>query len=538
VTTHLPLAFSLIIGCGLVISGCVRRPLEQSISLESGGSEVPASTIAVYDAQPDPRVVPANDEPEPETRDDELARAAAVLTDPNSAESDIRAALATLLDNQTQDWSTLISILDREGFPAMLVESALEDPDRALRLLTNTKPTQIDTPGRLQLIEALSSTRSRPAVRALIRELDHDGTRVAAFDALVSLTGRRDLGTSPTAWKAWDAAMPGENDRVWLDRLITDVIARSVQADDRAGRAERQLADAYRRLYLVSDAATRPAILAELLGVEQLAVLQSLGFELSERELAANVGLDTNVANAAIGLLEHHDPQVRARAARLVSRLAPANAADVVAEVLVAETSHIAAEPLLQAAARWPSAKLVEPVLRWLADERTREAACQAGVALYDAGLLVGDESRERIRAMLMPLPPLPSSARLILLGQAGNEADRDAIAGLLHAEDAAVRASAADALARSDAGASNLIEAAVADHAIAPDVLVALARHSRLDAATDKFERFETWQAAFELATPTGGRASIASRILTRFATSLTPEQKTVYEAASDPAG
>ena len=527
---------SILIGCLMLGSGCLRSPQERQITLESGISlpSSPTPDSAPRQAEPETVLAVAQSESEP----DPIPAAAAVLVDPDASEDRLRAAAAVLLDNDTPDWSALISTLGRDGVPDLLVEMAAAEPARAARLLVHTSEVQIEAPERIRLCQSLARTRSRPTARALIRELEHEGSRVAAYDALSAMTGRADLGPNPAAWKSWDAAIGGETDQAWLNTLMADLIARSTQADERASRAERQLADAYRRLYLVTDAAGRPAILSELLKVEQLGVLQTLGFELCERELAANVGLDSTVADAAIGLLEHRDAQVRARAARLVSRLAPPSAAEVVSRVLAAETSPVAAEPLLQAAARWPSPQLVEPVLRWLADERTREAACQAGVALFDAGLLVGDEARERVRAMLMPLPQSPTAARLILLGQAGNEADRDAIAGLLHAEDAAVRAASADALARSDAGAANLIEAAIADPAIAPDVLVALARHNNLDAAADKFDRLETWQAAFDLATPTGGRASIASRILTRFAGVLTPEQKTVYEAASDPAG
>lgn len=487
-------------------------------------------------ARAEPEVVLAA--PQPEQAISESARAAAVLTDPGAAPERRHAAAELLLDQSPDDLADLIAALASPGVAAIVVEAASDNPDRARSLLDHATADQIEPADRIRLIETIAQTRSPETARTLIGELDAEPTRTAAADALMAMTGRSDLGTDPAAWRAWDQALAELSGEQWIDALVSDLATRVTHADERAARAERRLADAFRRLYLVTDAAGRPAILAELLGLEQAPVLQALGFELSERELAANVGLDGTVADAAIGLLEHRDPQVRARAARLVSRLAPPGAAEVVARVLAAETSPVAAEPLLQASTRWPSPQLVGPVLRWLADDRTREAACQAGVALFDAGLLVGAEARERVRSLLMPLPASPSSARLILLGQAGNESDRESIAALLHAGDAAVRSSASDALARSDAGAATLVEAAVAEPTIAPDVLAALARHNRLDAAADQFDSVPIWEAAFELAPPNGGRASIASHILTRFGATLTPEQKTIYEAASDPAG
>jgi len=466
-----------------------------------------------------------------------LAEAIAALSDLQTPEPEVRAAAATLLDNPAQDWSQLLGGLSDESVRARLVASALENPARATRLLERTTPKNLDPSSRLVLIESLSHERTREVVETLIRELGFDATHSGSFDALCLLTGRADLGSGQSAWQAWAASASDQSDRQWRDDLLDQVIVRAKDLETRLQQAQRALSDAFRRLYLVTPPPDRAALLAELLGSEEPG-LRTLGFELSDRELAANAKLDPVVAHAAIALLENPDPQVRASAARLVNRLAPPEAAEVVTRALVAETQAAAAEPLLQAASRWPSAALIEPVLRWLSNPATLDAACQAGASLFDAGLLVSDDARERVRALLTPIPEDTRAARLILLAKVGSQADLEEIATLLASPTDRVRLAAADALARTDAGVPVLVGAAVEHPEAAPDAIVVLARHNRLDDTTDPIVDLETWTQAFERASAAQVRAAIAARILARFGDDLSPEEKAAYEAAAGPGG
>lgn len=484
----------------------------------------------MLEQDPNLSAVPREIVPEP----DQVAIAAETLKDPGATAQARAEAAGFLLQRGDEGWEVLSASLAEDAVRAAVLEAARARPERVLDLLARDDAV-IDDPFRVALIESLKGERSPEVARALIHELEAEGTRQASFGVLCGLTGRADLGPDPSAWAAWQESVQDLSPEAWRERLVSDLVARVARLDERASLAERMLADAYRRLYLLTDAAGRPALLAELLRWDQHG-LQSLGFELAERELTANADLNSEVAQAAIGLLDAPDVHVRARAARLVNRLAPPSAGAVVARVLAAETDPIAAEPLLQAAARWPSPDLVEPVLRWLMQEQTREAACQAAVALYDAGLLVGDDPRERLRAVLTPIPENASAARLILLAQAGTAADREAIAALLHKADETGRLAAADALARSSAGAALLVDAATRDPTLAPDALIALARHNRVESASEAIAGMDAWAAAFERSTAAGVRATIAGRILTLFDDLLSPEQKVVYEAAAGP--
>jgi HEAT repeat protein len=509
--------------CVVSCAGCGQIPTSGARTPVSGGS-------IAQDANPGTLNQP---EPSDFSADSELS----ILTNPESTEPQAVSAAGALLDHPDHDWSKLLAALDDAQVRSRVIKAALENTDRSVRLLLRTTPETLEPGSRLKLIEPLAYFRSREVIAALIRELGIDSSRDISFDALCLLTGRADLGMNQHTWQAWAASANDLSDQQWRENLLNQIIVRVTDLESRLQLAQRALSDAYRRLYLITPAPDRAALLAELLESDDSG-LRALGFELSDRELAANAKLDPVVAQAAIALLEDRDAQVRASAARLVNRLAPPEAAEVVSRALVAETQAVAAEPLLQAASRWPSAMLVEPVLRWLSDPATLDAACQAGVALYDAGLLVSDDARERIRALLTPIPDDARAARLILLAKVGTEADRKAIAGLLESTTDRVRMAAADALARTEAGVPALLDAAAKHPQIAPDALVVLARHNRLNDSADQITSMDAWTQAFEQASALPVRAELAKQILARFGQSLTPEQKAAYEAAAGPGG
>lgn len=469
--------------------------------------------------------------------DHQQSQAFDVLLSMDAPNEDRAAAAARIIDAPVVDWPRLTQAMNDQRIRSLIIETALVTPARASALLQATDPATLTPPDRLRLINSLRTTRNRQIVSTLVRELRAEETRQAALEVLVTLTGRADLGHSPSRWEAWDQSRASLSDTEWSERLLWDVIERRTAQELRAQRAERALAEAYRRLYLLTEAPARPALLIELLNSDQTG-LQMLGFELSDRELASSAALDPAVAEAAIGLLKHPTNTVRANAARLINRLAPPNAADFVMEALINETDATAADALLFASARWPSPQLVEPAMRWLGNPITRESASQAGIALFDAGLIVGDEARERIRSLLTPVPTDASAARLILVALTGIATDREEIAALLSSETPRMRQAAAEALARTDAGVPLLIEAAKRNTTIAPEILGVLARHDRLDAAVTELTDSDMWIQAFEQSTAPRVRAGLASRILSQFDESLTDDQRAIYQAAASPGG
>ncbi len=459
------------------------------------------------------------------------------LRSPETDSEQRKAAAASLLDSYNLNWDDMNAYLLEPLIRAAVIDAASQNAARSSSVLTETTPASVGPDDRQRLIAVVAQERTQASVQTLIGELQYEATRQPAFDALVLLTGRADLGPHLANWSSWSQTHVDLTESEWQEELLSTAIRRLTTIETRLHKAERTLADAFRRLYLVTQDTARPALLIELMTSDQQG-LRSLGFELADRELAANATLDSSVADAAVVLVEHSSATTRASAARLVSRLAPGGAAEVVTRALVNEEDAAAADALLLAAARWPNPELVEPMLRWIGTPSTAESACQTGVALYEAGLILSDDARERIRAVLTPIQPDASTTRLMLVAQTGIATDREEIAALLLHETPRVRLAAAEALARTPAGIPVLIESLRLERSIVPDVLTVLAKHDLLDQIEPAAVDFVAWAQSFEQATNPRVRATLATHILTHFDEALTDDQRAVFQAATTPGG
>lgn len=121
----------------------------------------------------------------------------------------------------------------------------------------------------------------------------------------------------------------------------------------------------YRRLHIELDTAGRSSLIVELFK-DPRAELKLLGFELADRDLSASKVLGDPVVQAVRGLLDDSNPQIRAKSARLITRLAPPDGMIILTEALAIEDSQLAVDPMLMAIARWPNADAIESVRTWV----------------------------------------------------------------------------------------------------------------------------------------------------------------------------
>lgn len=327
------------------------------------------------------------------------------------------------------------------------------------------------------VLAALSSVRTRESARALLGYTAPEfgpPVREAALAGLVRLTGRSDLGDAPAVWQAWLDGSAGLSESQWRQSLVEFLARRADQADAARRQAVDQLVESLRRLHLATPQDQRSALLGELLR-GQGAEVRRLGFELALRELANNARLDGPVIDACLELLRSPDASLRAQAAALLARLAPANGQAGVIDALTLETDPLAAASLLEAAARTPSRRLVAPVLRWLeGPPAAARAAGEAAWAVYRVGLLQPGPDLERVLEAGRRLALREPSAGLCsLLAVAGTHADRQSVARCLTASDPALRLAAADALAPNAEFLPMLADAARQD----PNLVETLAR-------------------------------------------------------------
>lgn len=326
----------------------------------------------------------------------------------------------------------------------------------------------VDVDARPSVLAALSSFRSREAARELFAATDESlpsGVRAAGFAGLSRLAGRDDLAANRAEWGAWITAAEKMTEEEWQGSILSSLAARS----DGQARMEKELSvrliESLRRLHLATPSEGRPSLVAGMLadGNEEV---RSLGFELASRELSESRVLGPAVAETAVGLMHHFAPEVRSRAALLVSHLNPPKAAGSVLAALEEETDARAASALIQASLRWPGRDWLDPVLRWMESGTIAVGPASDSVwALVRAGLVSDAVDRARVLSAVRSVAPehlTPSGCQI--LAALGDDEDRDRLASFLKGDSTGLRVAAAEALLGYGEHLGAIFEAAVGE--------------------------------------------------------------------------
>lgn len=429
------------------------------------------------------------------------------------------------------------------ALPAALVllEGPPSEPARALLAALAAEPWPLphwyapcaalarsENPLTVEAVSALGSFRTREAAAVLV-DIVADSRPALVEDAaarsLTRLTGRDDLG--PDRWREWLAAALALSDRQWQQQLLLAHIQRVQSLQSSARDADRQLADAWRQIHLLTPQEQRSDLLVRLLQ-SPIGVLRDLGFDLINREIGESRQLAPTVAQAAIALLSSPEPTVRAQSALLLDRLATPEAEAAILAALERENDDRAADALLRAASRWPSAAMVRPVLRWFnAGPTLRLRAAATAWALLRDGYLTNPDDREVVLAGVRAIDAAALTAPACrILATLGGEADLARLHSLLASPEPAARAIAADALALRADQTDTLLAAATSDATLFEATARALRTHLH-DA--------RGYAALSRLPAPS---PQVRARALAEYAALLpTPEIIRLAQLASDPA-
>ncbi|MBL8762970.1 MAG: hypothetical protein JNM07_01710 [Phycisphaerae bacterium] len=416
-----------------------------------------------------------------EPEGDALLRARELLAHANrDAEPEAREAFLAMLGSDEGHRAALRAAAETANAPEWLLE-----PLEALA----RSGAETDSDRMSAVYRALGSVRSPRAVRALIDALAgkrEGAARDAAAAALSRLTGRADLGASPSRWRDWYASVEWLPEPEWRRIIAEGVAARADELARGLDGALGRLVELKRSEYrLTASPEGRSALLAALLR-DDIPTLRKLGVELVTRELANSRTPDEAVLDAAMTLLGDRSAELRASAARLVTTLAPSRPVEALFQALGKEEDPLTAEAMLRAASRWPSARLWPQILLWVESEPAgaaqgaRLAALDAAASALAHGERLEGEDRERlVRAARASFASAGGDAEgahpgtsevLVRLGSAD---DRRAVAGLLASSAATSRSAAAEALAGHPDGRRLLLGAAESD----PTLLDATAR-------------------------------------------------------------
>lgn len=219
----------------------------------------------------------------------------------------------------------------------------------------------------------------------------------------------------------------------------------------------------YRRLHIELPQERRSALIVELLRDSRVDH-QVLGFELADRDLSASAVLSPEVGQAGRSLIESAYPEIRARSARLITRLVPPDAMIVLTGALVKESDPIAAEPMLLGIARWPNADATSSVLQWTRREDAPLYACfSAAWSIEREGMWSSEiDHPVLLEALRKASPRQLREDGMKLLALIGSTDDQRRLVDLMLSEDAGVVRWAASALVETPRAVEVLEQAAM----------------------------------------------------------------------------
>ncbi len=408
-----------------------------------------------------------------------------------------------------------------------------EDPAAALRLLHDTAENQaqnealatalirglrsttaegearwsfegVSSDARTTCLSILSRSLEPASCEALVAwlEASNNGQRRAVAQALVTMTGREELGADPEAWRQWLGRHKHLTELAWRTMLAESVRSRGQRLASRERDLVTRLTELSRRLYAALPAAERPAVLASMLADAEPS-LRLLGTELLLRDLERGVTPGPEVAAALTNLLEDPQAQIRQAAAVLVDRIVPEGSAARLSVALRKETEPDVAAVMLRAFRRSPDAAAIDAVLRWLEHgEPTRTGAMRAILSLLESGFTPTPEQTSRILAAADPEQStalIPSA--VAVLARLGGDDGLIAVRSLLYTDRPDIRRAAADALLPEPAYVEDLLVASEADPALLQRAADAVARHK-------PWSQYLSRVATMELRTPTDASA------------------------------
>jgi len=344
-----------------------------------------------------------------------------------------------------------------------------------------------DKLARETLARALRGTGSLHAVGAAIERLGPpaDGERDPWLSSLEAMTG---LERRPSRWwRRWWADRGSSLDEAeFAGVLARSHIARAARAELARDRLASQLAETYQRLYIATDPAGRPQLLAELMRAERES-LRLLGYDLAEREAVSARPVGERVIELALDGLSDPSARVRTTAAELLFTVRAERAADRALEALASEKHEGAAAAMLRILVRQPVAEARREIIR-----RLRTASPDGGAAVTDAAIdaalayqrafgLDDPVDRDAVLDVLRSLDPAtlpPAGVRLL-----SELNERGLVLELIESPALPVAQAAAAALGDDPDALDRIVTAASDRPGLFDQAVSALARH-RLTAA------------------------------------------------------
>lgn len=423
------------------------------------------------------------------------ARRAAARTLLHSTDPRAREHLESLLDSRTQPQPAQPTgaSTDPADAQATLLRAIADAPVAPpwlaaplIRLVRDSGATDTSLARRSLAIGALSSVRSRDAIRGLVTiagdPATPDSLTASAYKALARLTGHEEFGADHQAWTLWLSQIEWQPEAEFRRILAEGLAAQTDRLTRERDSAADRLTDDLRAAVQAAASIEVRSRLIEHAIRDPLPTIQRAGFAMALSELANTRALDERVPAAALELLSSPALETRRAAADLLSVLAPSSYAQPIAAALERESDPGVASRLLKSVARWPTESVRPAILRWAEGaEPARSPAIDAAEALFDRGMLIDPADRSRLLTALTSIPIerlSPAGVRLRYL--TGADSDRGAIRAWLVSAEPTRRQLMGESLARDPVALRDLVDLARTDAVMFVPALKALTAHSR----------------------------------------------------------
>jgi hypothetical protein len=317
------------------------------------------------------------------------------------------------------------------------------------RLIGIARSDQRPVAVRLGAIRALAEYRQPQAMETLVALTQPGQARAvsnAAAAALAHLTGITRFGDDAQAWAQWWTEHQHLSPERWLGRLTRNLGARAQQLEQEKADLLTRLTETYNRLYTATDAAQRPALLAEMLS-DPNDSLRLLALQLIERNLLSAQPISDATRQAMREELTDPNPQVRAKVATLLRDLGDQPAAKIAAERLLAEPVADVQTAYLSLLARQPLAQAVDAALLLLARPALRAPAAEYLVVAADAAMLTPAQRSSALELARQAIDKGEEQPAIVqLIARQGQPTDGPLLVKLLDRNPAAIRRAAAEA--------------------------------------------------------------------------------------------
>ncbi|MFG0245446.1 MAG: hypothetical protein ACF8MF_05260 [Phycisphaerales bacterium JB052] len=289
----------------------------------------------------------------------------------------------------------------------------------------------------------------------------------------------REVKPTPEAAEPETAAPPNQGGGAAHDARIAELQSALAAAEELQLQQFEELKGIYRRLHIELDTPGRSSLIVELFD-DPRPGMRLLGFELADRDLSASKELGDAVGESVRKLLKDDAPAIRAKAARLITRLVPPDGMIVLTQSLQDEHDPIAVEPMLLGIARWPNRDAHDAILSWFGrEDAPLVALCSAAWALEREGLI--DSERDSPLLLTRLRSAAPQQLRedgMKLLAKLGSAEDLRTLIALMLSDDPSVVRWAATALVETPRSVEVLAQSAMENETLYLAAAESLIKH------------------------------------------------------------